>query len=99
MIQVNATYKPGDRPESLIRYSGGLSAKTTAPLPLVFFCPLLCKSTIMRGRRKRIHMQKIIFDSLLLTGSDTQLHTQETPRNIPNIVVKETLQIKTREIL
>jgi len=44
-------------------------------------------------------MQKIIFDSLLLTGSDTQLHTQETPRNIPNIVVKETLQIKTREIL
>jgi hypothetical protein len=24
MIQVNATYKPGDRPESIIRYSGGL---------------------------------------------------------------------------
>jgi len=29
MTQVNATYKPGDRPESLIRYSGGLSAKVT----------------------------------------------------------------------
>jgi len=29
MIQVNATYKPGDRPESYIRYSGGLSAKMT----------------------------------------------------------------------
>ena len=24
MIQVNATYKPGDRPESIIRFSGGL---------------------------------------------------------------------------
>jgi hypothetical protein len=24
MIQVNATYKPGDRPKSIIRYSGGL---------------------------------------------------------------------------
>jgi hypothetical protein len=24
MIQVHATYKPGDRPESIIRYSGGL---------------------------------------------------------------------------
>jgi hypothetical protein len=24
MIQVHATYKPGDRPKSIIRYSGGL---------------------------------------------------------------------------
>ncbi len=35
MIQVNATYKPGDRPESLIRNSGGLSAKVTAQLCVI----------------------------------------------------------------
>jgi len=35
MIQVNATYKPGDRPESLIRYSGGLSAKVTVQLRVI----------------------------------------------------------------
>jgi len=31
-IQASATYKPGDRPESLIRCSGGLSAKMTVQL-------------------------------------------------------------------
>jgi len=35
MIQANATYKPGDRPESLIRYSGGLSAKVTVQLRFI----------------------------------------------------------------
>src|SRR5664280_2010988 len=32
MIQVSATYKPGDRPKSIIRYSGGLFCVVIARL-------------------------------------------------------------------
>jgi hypothetical protein len=39
-IQARATYKPGDRPESIIRYSGGLSTKRQR-ISVVFFCPPL----------------------------------------------------------
>jgi hypothetical protein len=41
-IQAHATYKPGDRPESLIRYSGGLSTKKTAHP-----CRLLLSSVVI----------------------------------------------------
>ncbi|MDI1294237.1 MAG: TonB-dependent receptor [Methylobacter sp.] len=35
-------------------------------------------------------MQKLIFGSLLLTGFNPQLHAQETPQNLPNLVVTAT---------
>ena len=43
MIQVNATYKPGDRPKSIIRYSGGLVCGVIVRLRVFtfFLCPPL----------------------------------------------------------
>ncbi|HEY8034600.1 MAG TPA: TonB-dependent receptor [Methylobacter sp.] len=35
-------------------------------------------------------MQKLIFSSLLLTSFNTQLHAQETPQNLPDLVVTAT---------
>ncbi|WP_432746191.1 TonB-dependent receptor [Methylobacter sp. G7] len=35
-------------------------------------------------------MQKLIFGSLLLTGFNPELHAQETPQNLPNLVVTAT---------
>ncbi len=70
MIQVNATYKPGDRPESLIRNSGGLSAKMTVQAPVIsrFLRPLLCNSTMMRGRRKENIHAKTYFRLIITHG-------------------------------
>jgi hypothetical protein len=50
-IQALATYKPGDRPESIIRNSGGLSAKKTAFLRRLLFVLRCYYTTFMRGRR------------------------------------------------
>ena len=55
MIQVNATYKPGDRPKSIIRNSGGLFCGVITR-PRVFHLSsvvLRCYYSIfMRGRRR-----------------------------------------------
>jgi hypothetical protein len=45
MIQVYATYKPGDRPESIIRYSGGLFCVVIVRLLRVFH--LLLSSVVI----------------------------------------------------
>lgn len=40
--------------------------------------------------RERTNLKKIIFGPLLLTGFNTPLHAQETPQNLPDLVVTAT---------
>ena len=53
MKQVNPTYKPGDRPDSIYATAEGCSAKCLCALVCsIFYCPPMLYSISMRGRRR-----------------------------------------------
>jgi hypothetical protein len=53
MIQVIATYKPGDRPVSIFATAEGcLAVCLRAVVRLILYCPLLLFLNSMRGRRR-----------------------------------------------
>ena len=94
MIQVNTTYKPGDRPQSIIRNSGGLFCVWIRVFVFYIFCcpPLLLQNHHARAAQRTI-MQFFFAGTLLLLG--LYAHLQAQKKTINSFSVLPTKAIKS----
>ncbi len=66
----------------------------TVMFPSCLDCPLLCKATIMRGRRRGTFMQKLIFSSLVIVGFIQTQSSLALSSNQSKTVTLDTMEVE-----